>query len=279
LRHSVHASAALAAIVSIAAGAPAQAQTPVPPPPPGQPAPPAPPAPPPPAPPPAPPAPAPPPAPPAPPPTRVQLSNETTFTRWSNAVARATAYRRPSRDARRVGRLRLLTEDGFPEVYVLLASKLEPDGSRWIRLRLPQRPNNVTGWVRRGALGPFHVVHTRLVVDSSALRVTLYDRGRVRFRSRVGIGAPGTPTPRGRFWIREKFHVSGNPRYGTHAMGTAAYSDVLTDWPGGGVIGLHGTSEPGLIPGRPSHGCVRLKNADIERLYARTPIGTPLRIK
>ncbi len=209
----------------------------------------------------------------------MQLSNETTFTRWSDAVARAHVYARPARDARRVGRLRLLTEDGYPEVYVLLASELQADGSTWIRLRLPQRPNNVTGWVRRDALGHFRVVHTRLVVDRSALRVTLYDRGRVRFRARVGIGAPGTPTPRGSFWIREKFHVSGNPLYGTRAMGTAAYSDVLTEWPGGGVIGLHGTSEPGLIPGRPSHGCVRLRNEDIERLYARTPVGTPLRIE
>ena len=148
-----------------------------------------------------------------------------------------------------------------------------------MRVRVPQRPNGVTGWVRAGALGPFNVVRKRLVVDTSALRVTLYDRGRRRFSARVGIGAPGTPTPRGSFWIREKFHVSGTPLYGPRAMGTSAYSSVLTDWPGGGVVGLHGTSEPGLIPGRPSHGCVRLRNEDIERLYALTPVGTPLRIE
>jgi L,D-transpeptidase catalytic domain len=62
-------------------------------------------------------------------------------------------------------------------------------------------------------------------------------------------------------------------------MGTAAYSDRLTDWPGGGVIGVHGTSEPGLIPGSPSHGCIRVRNPDMERLYAKTPIGTPVLIK
>jgi len=240
--------AALAAIVSVAAAAPALAQTPAPAPPPA--------------------------APPAP----VQLSNETTFTRWANAVAGASAFAEPSADARRVGRLRLLTEDGFPEVYVLLASQQDPQGHSWIQLRLPQRPNNVTGWVRRDRLGPFHLLHTRLVVNRRALRVTLYDHGRRRFRARVGIGAPSTPTPAGSFWIREKFHVSGNPLYGTRAMGTAAYSTSLTDWPGGGVVGVHGTSEPGLIPGRPSHGCIRLKNRDIERLYKLTPIGTPLLI-
>ena len=191
----------LAAIVSIAAGTPADAQ----------------------------------------PPGPVRLSNETTFTRWANAASRAGAYAQPAATAPRVGRLRLLTEDGFPEVYVLLASRQDAQGATWIQLRLPQRPNNVTGWVRRDTLGSFHLVHTRLVVSRRALHVTLYKRGKRRFRARIGMGAPGTPTPRGSFWIREKFHVSGNPLYGTRAMGTAAYSDVLTDWPGGGVIGLHGT--------------------------------------
>jgi hypothetical protein len=211
-------------------------------------------------------------------PGHVRLSNETTYTRWANAVTGAPAYARPSVTTRRRGRLRLLTEDGFPEVYVLLAAERDARGATWVRLRLPQRPNHVTGWVRAPALGPIHLVHTRLVVDRRALRVTLYDGGKRRFRARVGMGAPGTPTPAGSFWIREKFHVSGNSLYGPRAMGTAAYSNVLTDWPGGGVIGMHGTDEPGLIPGRPSHGCIRLRNPDIERLYALTPVGTPLRI-
>jgi L,D-transpeptidase catalytic domain len=211
-------------------------------------------------------------------PRPLRLSDETTLTRWAGAVAPAPAFARPSAHARLAGRLRLLTEDGFPEVYVLLTSRKER-GAWWIRLRLPQRPNNVTGWVRRRALGPFHRVHTRLVVNSAKLRVTLFDRGRRRFRAPLGMGAPGTPTPRGRFWIREKFHVAGNSIYGTRAMGTAAYSNVLTDWPGGGVVGMHGTDAPGLIPGRPSHGCMRLRNPDIERLYALTPVGTPLLIK
>ena len=162
---------------------------------------------------------------------------------------------------------------------MVLAQQQAADGATWVHLRLPQRPNNVTGWVRRAALGPFQLVQTRLVVSRRTLRITLFDHGRRRFRAPVGMGAPGTPTPTGSFWIREKFHVSGNSLYGTRAMGTAAYSNVLTDWPGGGVIGIHGTDQPGLIPGRPSHGCMRLRNRDAERLYALTPVGTPLLIK
>jgi lipoprotein-anchoring transpeptidase ErfK/SrfK len=208
-----------------------------------------------------------------------RLSNETTFTRWAYAVARATAYSAPSRSAHRVGRLRLLTEDGFPEVYVLLSSMPAADGTRWVHVRLPQRPNNVTGWVPRRSVGDFQLVHTQLVVNRRTLRATLYDGGKRRFRARVGVGKPSTPTPHGSFWIREKFRVRGNPVYGGRALGTAGYSNQLTDWPGGGVIGIHGTNEPGLIPGRPSHGCIRMRNPDIERLYRLTPVGTPLVVR
>jgi lipoprotein-anchoring transpeptidase ErfK/SrfK len=100
----------------------------------------------------------------------------------------------------------------------------------------------------------------------------------VIWRSRVGMGAPGTPTPKGRFWIRERPRGSGGS-FGPWAFGTSAYSNVLTDWPGGGVIGIHGTDQPGLIPGRPSHGCVRVPNRKVSRLAKLMPIGTPVRIR
>ena len=43
------------------------------------------------------------------------------------------------------------------------------------------------------------------------------------------------------------------------------------------MVGLHGTNQPRLIPGRPSHGCVRLRNEDIARLY-RLARAAPVRI-
>ena len=66
--------------------------------------------------------------------------------------------------------------------------------------------------------------------------------------------------------------------YGPLAFITSATSPTLTDWPGGGIVGIHGTNQPGLIPGRISHGCVRLRNADILRLAKLMPVGTPLTI-
>jgi lipoprotein-anchoring transpeptidase ErfK/SrfK len=67
--------------------------------------------------------------------------------------------------------------------------------------------------------------------------------------------------------------------YGVYAFGTSAYSPTLTDWPGGGIVGIHGTNQPALIPGRISHGCVRVRNRDITRLRRMMPLGTPVLIR
>ena len=207
-----------------------------------------------------------------------RLSDERRLTRYANAVMRASIRRRPSRDARTVERLRYRTEDGPLEVYPVLESRIDAAGRTWLRIRVPGRPNGRTGWTPRAALGPLHAVRTLLRVDRRTLRARLYRDGRRVWSSRIGVGAPATPTPAGRFWIRTRIRaLEGGTIYGPYAFGTGAYS-VLSDWPGGGVIGIHGTNQPHLIPGRPSHGCVRVPNRAIRRLARLMPIGTPVRI-
>ncbi len=210
--------------------------------------------------------------------SQMTLSNERTLSRWAYPTALGPIYARPSGKARRVSKLRLLTEDHLPELYMLLKQMTDSSGNTWVQIRLPKRPNGQTGWVPRGRLGDYHIVRTQLVINKRTLRATLYKSGRSIFSARVGVGRPGLETPSGRFWVREKFRVRGAPAYGPMAIGTSAYSPHLTDWPNGGVVGLHGTNEPGLIPGRPSHGCIRLRNNDIARLYRLMPRGTPVRI-
>jgi hypothetical protein len=216
--------------------------------------------------------------PPAAPPGAQRLSDERSETRWAYPERRAKVRTRPSTRARTITRLRLLTEDRFPELYVALSQWQDPRGRQWVKVRLPMRPNGRTGWVTRDSLAGLNVVRKYIDVDKRRLRVTLYDRGKVVFRARVGVGKAATPTPSGTFYIREKFRVRGVPLYGTHAIGTSAYAPNLSDWPGGGVVGMHGTNQPGLIPGRPSHGCMRLKNRDIARLYRLAPRGTPIHV-
>ena len=54
---------------------------------------------------------------------------------------------------------------------------------------------------------------------------------------------------------------------------------TLSDWPGGGVVGIHGTDQPEILPGRVSHGCVRIRNHQIIKLYRLIPIGTPIWVR
>jgi hypothetical protein len=207
-----------------------------------------------------------------------RLSDERTVTRWAHPRERAQVRTHPWRTSRAFTRLHPITEDGVPEVYVTLRSHIGRDGRQWLRVRLPMRPNGRRGWVPRSALGRLHVVRTQLVVDRRRFTAVLRRRGRVIWRSRIGVGAPGTPTPHGRFYIRELLQVpTPSGIYGPYAFGTSAYS-VLSDWPGGGVVGIHGTNAPALIPGRPSHGCIRVPNPAIRRLARMMPIGTPVRI-
>jgi len=208
-----------------------------------------------------------------------RLSNERTLTRWAHPARLVPIRSRPRSRSRPLAHLRAMTEDRVPEVYVALRSRRAATGRVWIRVRIPGRPNGRTGWVRRDALGRLHVVRTALRIDRARSRAALRRRGRTIWRSPIGHGAPGTPTPSGRFWIRERLdNRGGDPVYGPLAFGTSAYS-ALSEWPGGGVIGIHGTNQPWLIPGRPSHGCIRLPNAAIRRLARLMPVGTPVRIR
>lgn len=207
------------------------------------------------------------------------LSDETTFTRWAYVQRIAAAFARPTRTSRRIARLHWYTEDGFPEIYLLLRAHWDAGGHEWVRLRLPMRPNGTTGWVRVRDLGRFYLTREQIVVDRVRLRIRLYRDGRVLSSAPVSVGKPSTPTPAGHFWIRERFAI-GDPGsgYWPYAFGTSDYS-TLTDWPRGGVIGIHGPYyQPWAIPGRVSHGCIRLRAADDAWLANHISVGTPLRV-
>lgn len=210
-------------------------------------------------------------------PVSVRLSNEFTLSRWAYPTYASKVRTAPRTTAHTFTRLRYRTEDGQPELYIALRSAIRKRGLEWVQVRIPGRPNGRKGWIKRTALGPFHVVRKALVVNRKTLRATLYFRGNRIWHAPVGVGRPSSPTPAGRFYVREKLR-SLDPFYGPVALGTSAYG-TATDWPGHGVVGLHGTSMPWLVPGRPSHGCIRIKNRQVVRLDRLTPLGTPVRIK
>ncbi len=211
---------------------------------------------------------------------RTALNRPGVLSHWAFVDRRVAARSRPDSTAPVVGRLGLKTEDRTDELVLVLARRRGQDGRTWLRVRLPIRPVGSTGWVPASALERLHAVKTWLRIDTRRLRATLVRSGRVVFRARVAVGRSRWPTPRGDFYIRNKF-VGFPPDtiYGALAFGTSAKSEVLTDWPRGGIIGIHGTNRPELIPGRVSHGCIRMTNRDILRLGRLMPIGTPVTIR
>jgi hypothetical protein len=197
--------------------------------------------------------------------------------RWAPVAETVSVRARPSEDARPIGALEPQTSLGTTNI-VLVVGHARVRGRLWIRIRFPGLPNNLTGWLPRDAVGGYHFVRTRLLIDLETLTAALLRDGRRVFRASVGIGTKQYPTPRGSFYIREKLTNFDNPYYGPVAFGTSARSRVLTDWPDGGSIGIHGTNRPDLLPGRVSHGCIRLRNEHILRLSRLMPVGTPVTI-
>jgi lipoprotein-anchoring transpeptidase ErfK/SrfK len=201
------------------------------------------------------------------------------LSRWAPVLRTVEARRSPEARAPAVARLTTSTPEETTNIVLVLPGVREVGSSLWVRVRLPVLPNNTTGWVPREALGGYGEVRTRLVVDRDGLTATLFRGGQEIFSAPVGIGEPRWPTPAGEFYVRNRLTDFDDPFYGPVAFGTSARSSVLTDWPAGGFIGIHGTNRPDLLPGRVSHGCIRLRNDDILRLARLMPVGTPVTIR
>jgi lipoprotein-anchoring transpeptidase ErfK/SrfK len=213
-------------------------------------------------------------------PKRYVLSERSTETyQWAFVRHRTMARTGPSSSARAITPITFRTPELYRNAILVLDAVKYHSGKTWVRIRLAVLPNSTTGWVPRGALTGFSKIHTRMVINQGALRATLYKRGRPIFSARIGVGQSHTPTPRGEFYVREKLSGYDAPAYGPRAFGLNAKSATLTDWPGGGFIGIHGTNEPQILPGRVSHGCVRMRNPAILRLFRLMPLGTPVSIR
>jgi hypothetical protein len=199
--------------------------------------------------------------------------------RWAPVRRRVPARRAPRRDAPIVAEVSTRTPEGTANIVAVLEHREDRAGAVWVRVRLPILPNGSTGWVLRSALGGYASVDTRLEVDLHGLRATLYRAGRAVLRADIGVGMARAPTPRGHFYVRNRLTRYASPTYGPIAFGTSARSATLTDWPGGGFVGIHGTDRPDLLPGRVSHGCIRMRNEDILELARLMPVGTAVTIR
>lgn len=188
---------------------------------------------------------------------------------------RLAAYARPSKSSPTIKVFPQFRSDFRPTTLLVLGEAKDAKGVRWLKLSMPMRPNGRIGWVQATAV-QMHPVRRSIVIDLSSRKLRVLQKGKTRFATRVAIGHPGMETPTGSFYLTATFKPKEH-FLGAFAFETSAYSK-LSEWPGGGVVGLHGTSMPWLLGQAVSHGCVRMSNAAALVLKRLTRAGIPLKI-
>lgn len=190
----------------------------------------------------------------------------------------ARVYRKPG--GRAFARFGPFNQNGVPTVLGALEAVLGKNcRAAWYRVLVPMKPNGTTGYVKARAVN-LRPLRSKIVVDLSARRVTVFDRGRSVFSTRAAVGAAATPTPVGRFYINQRFREADpNGPYGWAAIGISAFSEVLTGWPQGGPVAIHGTNRPSLLGLPVSNGCIRVSNEAIRRIWRLAPTGTPVLVQ
>ncbi len=129
-----------------------------------------------------------------------------------------------------------------------------------------------------------------IVINVAEMRLYYYPKGKkVVEVLPIGIGQLGTDTPEN--WVtsvqRKKEGPTWTPTAKMHAEYAARGETLPAVWPAGpdnpmGLFALyigkmyaiHGTNAQFGIGLRVSHGCVRLRNDDIEYLFKQVPVGT-----
>jgi lipoprotein-anchoring transpeptidase ErfK/SrfK len=149
----------------------------------------------------------------------------------------------------------------------------------WYEVYLPIRPNGSSGYVKASDVDIAQ--HTwRIEVRLSEFRLIVTKGDEVFLDTQIAVAADNTPTPGGLYYTTElRGRFDPNNAYGTYAYGLSGYSEVLTSFAGGpGQLGIHGTNQPELIGTKVSHGCIRMRNEDVERLAPVLPLGVPVEV-
>lgn len=151
----------------------------------------------------------------------------------------------------------------------------------WIRVRIQNRPNESTAWVRTADVDVSATPY-RIEINLTTKRLDLLNQGRVVLDAPAGIGAADDPTPTGAFFVAF-FEQPPSPGYGPFVLVTSAHSNSISDWESSGdaVIGIHGPlgedASIGTTGAAVSHGCIRMHDRDLEKLR-QVPPGTPIDI-
>jgi hypothetical protein len=169
------------------------------------------------------------------------------------------------------------TELGSPRVLGVAARH-----GRWLGLVTSERPNGRLAWARRRQGGlTLRRTSYALHAELSARRLELRRNGRPVRRLRVAIGAPGAPTPPGRYAVTDKLDGSRfGSYYGCCILALSGHQPNLPPgWPGGDRLAIHGTDAPATIGTASSAGCLRAADGGLRELMRRVPLGTPVFVR
>ena len=169
---------------------------------------------------------------------------------------------------------------GTQTVLPVIGHAIDRAGAPWLRVRLPGRPNGLTGWIRQaGTL--ISVTGWHVVVEISTRRVVVYRDGRVVRALSAVVGKPSTPTPLGEHFVEEAVAMPADAAGAPFALALSARSEVLDEFAGGpGQVAIHGLANIGGVLGTAvSHGCVRVDTSAIRWLIAWIGPGTPVSIR
>jgi L,D-transpeptidase catalytic domain len=175
---------------------------------------------------------------------------------------------RPSPNGRAIAWLTSRTGFGSPQT--LAVTRALP-GRRYAVVSTAL-PNGRVGWIDARA-GMLRLSRTRVTVDVDLSRRVLrvLVGARVVRSVPVGIGAPGAPTPTGRFAVTDKLDGAAySPVYGCCILALSAHQTHLPNgWTGGDRIAIHGGSTAGAI----SNGCLHAPTAALRYLMRSVPLG------
>ena len=114
----------------------------------------------------------------------------------------------------------------------------------------------------------------RIVVSIPDRKLALIENDQIVVVYPVAVGAAASPSPVGTFSIVNRV---SHPTYYKpgRVVGPGASNPIGTRWIGLSAkgFGIHGTDNPGSIGHAKSHGCIRLRNKDVERLFERVRPG------
>jgi hypothetical protein len=128
-----------------------------------------------------------------------------------------------------------------------------------------------------------------LTIDRSSFKLRYFKNLKFKRSYGVAVGAPGYETPTGRFSIHNKavnpaWSAPDEPWAGAYrnevVEGGSAENPLKARWMGiVGGVGIHGTAAEYSIGTAASHGCIRMRVADVIDLYDRVPVGTAVLIR